>query len=85
MARFEDLYPGVPEGFQYPHPEHEVIALEATRPCWHCEHPTRWCEVNFEAHLCSEECNDAKWKEYFAALRGNDNDGVRERTSPENP
>ncbi len=40
------------------------------RPCWHCGAATVWYEINFGAFLCSEECVKAKWDEYAAASRG---------------
>jgi hypothetical protein len=33
--------------------------------CWHCGDLTYWIDINFEAHLCSEECEDAKWDEFY--------------------
>lgn len=41
---------------------------EEARPCWHCEHPTRFLEVNFEAPLCPGACTEAKEEEYWHAL-----------------
>lgn len=38
------------------------------RPCWHCEQPTRFLEVNFEAPLCPGACTEAKEAEYWQAL-----------------
>lgn len=64
---FDDRHPGVAVTFQCEDPDFEVVKLEAKNPCWHCGRPTQWVELNFEAHLCSEECVDAKWKEYFEA------------------
>jgi len=29
---------------------------------------TSWVEINFQAYLCSEECNTAKTKEFMDAL-----------------
>jgi hypothetical protein len=64
---FDDQYPDAEEGTQSTDRDFEVIKLASLNPCWHCSRPTRWVELNFESHLCSEECTDAKWKEYFAA------------------
>lgn len=69
MSTFDELYPDAAEGDQSTDPDFEVIRLEVERPCWHCNHATRWVELNFEAHLCSTECVDAKWREYFEACR----------------
>ena len=68
--RFNDLYPEAPEGFQPPHGPNDdgTIKVGTTRPCWNCQQPTAYVDLNFEAHLCSETCRDLKWAEYFDAL-----------------
>ena len=43
-----------------------IYAPEA-KPCWNCGDLTHWVSLSFEAHLCSEECADAKWEEYTDA------------------
>lgn len=65
---FDDLYPTAEPYFQSADPAHEVVAVERTLPCWRCGRATRWCELNFEAHTCSPECNDDAWRYYFRAL-----------------
>jgi len=37
--------------------------------CWHCGEGCNWVDIDFEAHLCSEECQQAKWKEYCKACK----------------
>jgi hypothetical protein len=44
-----------------------LIRIPEVVPCWHCEADTHWIDGSFEAPLCSEECEDAKWEEYFDA------------------
>lgn len=33
--------------------------------CWNCRDLTYWVDIDFEAYLCSEECEDAKREEYL--------------------
>lgn len=37
--------------------------------CWHCKALTTWIDMDFQAFICSEECQEAKWKEYCEACR----------------
>lgn len=37
--------------------------------CWHCGAPTQFIEINYEAHLCSEECEQAKDEEINEACK----------------
>ena len=39
-----------------------VLKGREDRPC----EPTTFVELSFEAPLCSEECSEAAWKEYFS-------------------
>ena len=32
-------------------------------PCWHCGEMTEFIEINYEAYLCSDECEWAKDEE----------------------
>lgn len=41
-------------------------------PCWHCEQPTRWLELAFEAPLHPGECTEAKYAELAEADRAAD-------------
>jgi len=68
--RFDDLYPGAPEGHQPPHGggDDGCIKLGNRRPCWNCDRLTAYVDLGFEAHLCSEHCRDVKWDEYFKEL-----------------
>jgi hypothetical protein len=49
--------------------KHTLKAKEGSGPCWHCGKDTQWIEINFQAWLCSLECNQAKWREYEWAER----------------
>ena len=64
---FDEQYPDAPDWFQPGDPDHEVVKVPGVRPCWQCGTLTRFAELNFEAHVCSEACNDAGWREYFEA------------------
>lgn len=62
---WDELYPNAPVEFEPVGTD--VVRVSVTAPCWHCLRPTAWAELNFQAHLCSPECADAKWQEYLAA------------------
>jgi hypothetical protein len=47
----------------------ELIQSHTIYGCWHCGEPTEWVEINFSAHLCSDECLSAKIDEYLEATR----------------
>lgn len=64
---FDELYPDAPTWFQPDDPWNEVIKVPSRKECWQCTTRTYFCELNFEAHVCSPECNDKGWAEYFRA------------------
>jgi hypothetical protein len=65
---FDEMYPDAPDFFEPYHPQgSEVIKCLAEQPCWMCQRQTHWVEVNFECHLCSPECVDQAWGEFFEA------------------
>lgn len=41
------------------------IVSDTPGACWHCGSPTFYTEINFEASLCSDECREAKVREYL--------------------
>ncbi len=41
-------------------------------PCWICFDLTFWLEINFEAPICSEECDNIAWEDYFKACKESD-------------
>ena len=66
--KFDIKYPNAKHNEE---PEMLVVCFKDSppKPCWHCGEPTVFVEISFEANLCSEECVDAKWKEYEEAER----------------
>lgn len=68
---FDDLYPGAGEGFQPPllPGDDGVVKCAGFEPCWNCGTRTAYVDFGFETRLCSEDCRDVKWREYFQALR----------------
>lgn len=65
--KFADKYPSVKpiewEGVE------GIIRGRVAEPCWHCKEPTEFVDIDFQAHLCSDECQKAKWDEYCAAYK----------------
>lgn len=49
-------------------PNFEFVVSHTLRPCWNCGVLTNRVEINFEANLCSAECNAVKEAEYWASL-----------------
>jgi len=47
-----------------------IIKGNKLAPCWHCKELTFWVDGNFQAYLCSEECQRAKWEEFIKAHSG---------------
>lgn len=54
-----------------------ILIVPEVGPCLVCKTDTFFAEVNFEAHICSYECENAIWNEYFQAqwkwIRGEGN------------
>jgi hypothetical protein len=66
--KYQDKYPNSEKWFQPPNSSMMKGSSEfPLKPCWHCKELTNWIDICFEAHLCSEECSNAKWKEYMEA------------------
>jgi len=73
MAKFDDLYPDQHTDITQMAIEFEgseLIKYGEAGICWHCGDETEWIDISFEAHLCSEECERAKWKEYAETFNG---------------
>jgi hypothetical protein len=64
--KFDALYPDASPGDEMVFEGSGVLKCLGTgSPCWHCRELTTWVDINFEAYLCSEECERAKWSEYW--------------------
>lgn len=50
------------------------------KQCFICKCPTPWVEVNFQGHLCSEECDNQAWKDFRQACREADHRDLTERS-----
>ncbi|MEK4824542.1 hypothetical protein NSS71_08285 [Niallia sp. FSL W8-0951] len=46
------------------------------RKCWNCEKFTYKISLSFETAICSEECDNQKWKEYEEELKRMNDDGL---------
>lgn len=55
----------------------DIIILPDIKPCYICDTPTFFGEEIFGEYICSRECEDAIWEEYFEAnlkwIRGEGN------------
>lgn len=49
--------------------EHHITS-EHEKPCWRCGNPTRFIDIDFQAHLCPGACTEAKTEEFFDAVAG---------------
>lgn len=45
-----------------------IIIVEEVGNCAICKKKTFFAEVNFETFICSPECEDSIWEEYWEAL-----------------
>ena len=66
--KYDKKYPNAKHNEE---PEMLIVCFKDSppKPCWHCGEPTVFVEISFEAAMCSDECNVAKWKEYEEAER----------------
>jgi hypothetical protein len=75
MTKFNNIFPDAEHLDQVEFKGSELLLYHGgvyNKHCWHCGESTNWIDINFQAPLCSEECFDAKWDEYFKASAGGD-------------
>lgn len=65
--KFDEKYPDAIVTEEFLFEGSAIFKAPTAYPCWHCGELTAWVDINFEANLCSEECERAKWSEYFSA------------------
>lgn len=73
MAKFDAIYPNQSRSLDQKAVEFEgsqLICYGKPEPCWHCGELTDWVDTSFGARLCSEECERAKWAEYWRDTYG---------------
>lgn len=66
--KFDLLYPNQPMTLDQHDIEFEGSSIwkyGEPNPCWNCGELTSWIDLNFEAYLCSEECERQKWAEFI--------------------
>ena len=66
--KFDLLFPNVKDGFQ--DRQYPVIVYCINDPsgsCQICDDKTHWIEFSGECHICSSECYNQFWKNYFKA------------------
>ena len=42
-----------------------IIRVHEKQPCWNCGALTDYVDINYEAYLCSDECQQQKDSEYI--------------------
>ena len=62
--KFDTIYSTAREDDEIIYKGSTLFKCKIAEPCWHCGEETFWIDLSFEAHLCSEECEDAKWEEF---------------------
>lgn len=70
MSKFTELYPQAPHQSEIQFEGSLLIkADDSDEPfaCFVCGSLTHWIDCNFEAAVCSEECERAAWNDYFVA------------------
>lgn len=55
------------------------LKVKTLSSCCQCGELTNWLEINFEAPICSEECDNKAWKEYINACVRSDIRAMRGR------
>ena len=72
MIKFDVLFPNQPTDVYAPCVEFEgseLLKVPTPQPCMDCGNSTRWVDINFEGHLCSDECFRIVWRSYQSALQ----------------
>lgn len=58
---YEEKYPNAqPKDCLYD----DVLLVGSLGPCAVCGRQTRFIDICWEAHICSDECNNALWDEF---------------------
>ena len=68
MTTFTTLYPQAPHHTEIQFEGSALIKADDTDEpysCFVCGALTHWIDINFEAAICSEECERAAWNDYF--------------------
>jgi len=68
MTTFATLYPKAPRQTEIQFEGSFLIKADDSDepyPCFVCSALTHWIDGNFEAAVCSEECERTAWKDYF--------------------
>lgn len=65
--KFDRIYPSARYEDEIIYKGSSLFKSDQESPCWHCGESTLWIDLSFEARLCSEECEDAKWAEFKLA------------------
>ena len=66
--KFEDIKPNADSKDEISFEGSLLFRSPIKARCWHCREFTHWIDINFEAYLCSEECERAKWQEFKEAF-----------------
>ena len=66
--KFDTIYPIARTEDEIVYKGASLFKSDREFPCWQCGEMTLWIDLSFEAHLCSEECEDEKWEEFGLAF-----------------
>jgi hypothetical protein len=71
--KFIDRYKKAVKFEQFSH-YGDTIMMIGDKPdtCVICKEDTHFCTISFECGICSEECLDFLWEEYYNACRESD-------------
>jgi len=67
--KFDRKYPNAQHGQAFLFEPGIIIYFDTIRKCEFCKKDTHFVEVSFECRMCSEECNEKMWKEYYETCR----------------
>jgi GT2 family glycosyltransferase len=63
--KFEQKHPDYKGDAQIIFNESAINRIDSLSPCAVCKSLTCWFETQFQVHICSEECFESIWKNYY--------------------
>lgn len=72
--KYDLIYPDAKYLEQFKHTTQRdgfnIMKGREKKPCWHCGELTTWLDIDFQVHLCREECSIDRWYAYYKASCG---------------